>query len=355
MGSYFFDSQLAKGDSIDYVKDKVVSTRAYINYMNIRLQEMFHYENLPETIPKEMLDYYLFNNGVCFIADVKKDKYKGLYALTGSFGGEPDPYYRPKLYVVANPGLDLSETYKIGEDGILIRNDSLWMGLFPLMSRYGTMLAENMVTIRMADIMLRVIAMMSAPDDKGKVAAEEYLKQLEAGELGVIGENRFFEEGVKLQAPPSNNGSYLTQFIELNQYLVGSFYNEVGLNANYNMKRESIGEGESSLNEDSLIPLCEDMLRCRQEDFDKVNAKFGTDIKVTFASAWLNNQKEIALNFKKLENEASQLGNEESTNEGSDNEEEEENQKPPQQEESTDVESDTKEEKGDDDGTSKDD
>lgn len=305
MGAYFFDSQLAKDitSSELYVTDKEISAKSYMNYMMIRLQKMFHYENLPDTIPQEMYEYYLIYNGTCFVTEVN-DK---LYALFGSYGGKQDAYYRPTRYIVANPGLDLSKDYDIVEDGVLCRNDCLWLGLYPLLSRYATLMAENALTIRTADIMLRVMAMLSAPDDKTKLAAEEYLKNLEKGKLGVIGENRFFDDGVKLQSPPSNNGSYLTQFIELHQYLKGSFYNEIGLNANFNMKRESIGDGESSLNEDSLLPLCDQMLLCRQQDVDKINKKFGTNISVQFDSAWADNVTQKLLEIEKLKNEASQL------------------------------------------------
>ena len=60
---------------------------------------MFTYKNLPDTIPEEMLELYLLSAGTCFIA-----KYNGsIYAFQGSFGGEPDAYYRPTLYTVANP------------------------------------------------------------------------------------------------------------------------------------------------------------------------------------------------------------------------------------------------------------
>ena len=304
-GSYFFDSQLAKKNPMDYVKDKKLSANAYINYMAIRLQKMFKYTNLPETIPREMLEYYLMINGTCFISE-----YDGnLYAFTGSFGGEPDAYYRPTRYVVANPALKMSKDFDIKSDGVLVRNDSIWQGLYPLMARYASLMAENILTLRSADVMLRVIAMLTAPDDKTRAAAEAYLKKLEDGEFGVIAENRFFE-GIKMQSPPSNNGSYLTQFIELHQYLKGSFYNEIGLNANFNMKREALGDGESSLNEDSLLPLCDEMLRCRQEDIKKVNEMFGTDITVEFDSSWAQNVIEKELTLDKMRAEASQLAEE---------------------------------------------
>lgn len=297
----YWNSRLVNGEILEYVKDKRKSAKSYINYMLIRLQKMFKYDNLPDTIPREMLECYLLQNGVCFITKVN-DK---LYAFEGTMGGEPDPYYRPTLFIVANPALKFNKSLDLWKDGVLMRNDSLWLGLFPLMARYATMMSENLVTMRSADVMLRVVAMLTAPDDATRTAAEMYIRKLEKGEFSVIGENRFFD-GVKLQSPPSNNGSYLTQFIELQQYLKASFYNEIGLNANYNMKREAIMEGESSLNEDSLLPLCDEMLRCRQEDIARVNEMFGTNISVDFDSAWAQNVKELEFELESLK-KASQL------------------------------------------------
>lgn len=312
MGSYFFDSQLALKSPLEYVMDKELSAKTYIRYMNIRIQKMFKYDNLPPTIPRNMLEYYLMNNGSCFVTQVNEK----LYALYGTFGGEPSPYYQPTRYIIANPGLKFDKDCDILEDGVLMRNDSLWQGLYPLMARYASLMAENVITIRSAQIMLRILSLLTAPDDKTKAAADIYLNKIIKGELGVIAENRFFD-GIKMQSPPSNNGSYLTQFIELQQYLKGSFYNEIGLNANFNMKREAIGDGESSLNEDTLLPLCDDMLRCRQEDVEKINQKYGTNISVDYDGVWADNIKEMLLQFKQMEKEASQLA----TNEGGGNNE----------------------------------
>lgn len=318
-----FDRLFSDAKIKEYVTDKRLSAKSYMRYMLVRLMKMFKYENLPESIPHEMLEYYLLMNGSCFITKVNSQ----LYAFVGGQGGEPDVYYRPTRYTVANPALDYTAFAKInsdaegnsdelqftvGHEGVLVRNDHIWLGMAPMMSRYATMMAENLLTIRTADIMLRVTALISAADDKTKLAADMYIRKLEKGELSVIGESPFFD-GVKLQSPPSNNGSYLTQFIELQQYLKGSFYNEIGLNANFNMKREAIGEGESSLNEDSLLPLCDDMLQCRKEDMEKVSELFELNppITVDFDSAWLKNVEQMDAELEKIENEAasSQLDN----------------------------------------------
>lgn len=314
-----FDRLFSSRKIIEYVTDKRVSSKSYMKYMLIRLLKMFKYNNLPNTIPQDILETYLLMNGTCFITKVNDS----LYAFIGGAGGEPDVYYRPTRYTFANPSLQYSSTasidnstqselneqqYTIGHDGILVRNDPLWEGLSPLMSRYAALLSENMLTIRSADVMLRAVAMITAPDDKSRIAAEMYLRKLEKGEFGVIGESPFFD-GVRLQSPPSNNGSYLTQFIELQQYLKGSFYNEIGLNANFNMKREALNQGETTLNEDSLIPLCESMLQCRKEDMEKVSTLFQLDppITVEFDSAWRQNMEENDLQLDKLQAEVDEI------------------------------------------------
>lgn len=302
---------------LEYVTDKNKSASAIINYMLSRLHQMFIYEGLPDSIPVQYLENYLLVNGNCVIGkDLKHPSDQNIYAFVGAAGGEPDIYYRPTRYFIANPSLQTSEGFYISEtdpnhepNAVIIRNDTMWQGLYPMMARYASLISENLLTIRTADVMLRVLALITAPDDTSRLAADQFLKDITEGHLSSIAENRFLD-GIRMQNPPSNNGSYLTQFIELHQYLVGSFYNEIGLNANYNMKREALSESETGLNDDSLMPLCENMLRCRQEDMDRVNAMFGTSIRVSFNSSWLENEIERLLSLRQQASEASsQLDN----------------------------------------------
>lgn len=309
---YFQSFLFTNKRTLEYVTDKSKSSASIINYMLARLQKMFRYKNLPDSIPRQYLENYLLVNGSCIIArDKKNPSDQSIYAFIGAAGGEPDIYYRPTKYMVANPALNFSAEYYISTtdpnhepDAILIRNDTMWQGLYPMMARYASLISENLLTIRTADVMLRILALITAPDDPSRLAANQYLDDITNGKLASIGENRFLD-GIRMQNPPSNNGSYLTQFIELHQYLVGSFYNEVGLNANYNMKREALSESETGLNDDSLMPLCEDMLRCRREDMEQVNNMFGTSIEVDFDSSWLENEIDRILNLQSQASEAS--------------------------------------------------
>lgn len=270
-------------------ENKKEASRIHTAYMLNRTQSMFSYSNLPESIPQRILEQHLQVNGnVCFLEHNNE-----LMVFTGAPGGELDAYYQPKEYIIANPWAKLNGTFTIGKDCEIILNDSLWMGLLPLFARYSSALAENELSMQIATINSRLMALMTASNDSDKEAAEKFLHDIRRGKLGAIADNRFLDGIRVLPFGGSQNASMLTDLIEYEQYLKASWFNEIGLNANYNMKRESLNSAESQLNNDSLLPLVDDMLRCRREGIERVNAHFGTEIRVDYASSWEDNAIEI--------------------------------------------------------------
>lgn len=279
--------------------DKLAMLQSYIRYYMARLQSMFKYENLPDTLPQKYLEHYLLHNGHCIIA---KDDEGRIVAYAGRPGTLMNVYYIPCGYQVANPyfnrGLVVtdesnaseSKMFKIGTDCEIIYNDTYAQGLLPMLNRYCRALVENYITLDIADILARATINISAADDKTKKSAELYLSRLREGKLGVIETNAFIE-GLNITefAQVANS---ITNLIEYHQYIKASLYNELGLNSNYNMKRESINSNESQLNDDMLHPLIDDMLRERQQGIDRINKMFDLDIKVTFNSSWEANEKE---------------------------------------------------------------
>jgi hypothetical protein len=273
-----------------YCSDKAKVFENYCKYTFTRTQSMFTYEGLPDTIPVQWLESYLQRNGSCCIAEHEEK----LYALLGNAGGELDEYYQPTIYTVANPALGLSKSFKIGEDCVYCRNDYDAIGLVPLVSRYCGLMTENLLTVRISDINMRMMNLLSAPDDNTLQSTKQYLKDLEDGKLGVVGETPFFE-GLKLQSKGVGNGDYMIQFIELQQYLKGSMYNELGINANFNMKREALSGQEVALNDDALMPLIDDMLKQRRAMCDELNEMFGLNVSVDYGSTWHSNVVEKQL------------------------------------------------------------
>ena len=253
-----------------------------------RLQSLFRYENLPSTLPAKYLEMYLQMNGNCCIAEVDGS----LYALVGSLAAEPDAYYLPTKYVVANPYLNLSKTYTRDTDCIVMMNDPFMLGLLPIIHKYAAQMAENELSMNMSVINARIMALITATTDQDLQAANKFIKDVIDGKLSAVASDAFFE-GIKVQ-PYANaaHSNALTDLIEMEQYLRAGLFNDLGLNANYNMKRESLNSNESQLNDDMLSPFIDVMLKTRQEGIKAVNDMFGTDIKVDFASAWKENKVE---------------------------------------------------------------
>lgn len=276
--------------------DKSMCIRQHISYMLTRTQSMFRWDGLPGTIPERSLELFLQTNGnVCF--------YKhndDLYVFTGGMGGEPDVYYMPTVYTIANPALKLSKSLKIGSECVIMPNDSLYLGLIPMFSRYATGMTENELSIKIALVNSRIVDLISAPDDRTRASAEKFLADIANGKHGVIAENAFLD-GIRAQ-PYGTTGfsNVITNLIELEQYFKASWFNELGLNANYNMKRESLNSSESQMNNDALLPLVDDMLKCRERAIEKVNEMFGTEISVSLASSWEDNEQEIELEHEQL-------------------------------------------------------
>lgn len=284
-------------------QDKDKNVRAYITYMLNRLMTMFEYEGLPDTIPHRMLEIYIMVNGHSVIIEHEGN----LYVCFGGWGGKPNEYYMPENYIVANPYLNLFKTYTIDEDCVLINNDSMYFGLMPMLRRYATTLVENDLSMFMVDVNSRICALIDAQDDKTRLSAEKYLKDILDGKFGVIGSTAFFE-GVRTQPYGEHNTQLLTDLIEYQQYTKASWFNEIGLNANYNMKRESLNSNESQLNDDMLLPLIDDMYQCRKAWIEKVNEKYGTNISIKWGSSWANNERELELEQEIMESQVDEGG-----------------------------------------------
>ena len=263
------------------VKNKDSALFTFMQRVLCMTSKMFEYTGTPETMPPVELEKILQTSGNVGIAKVNGD----LYALQGSRGGECDAYYWGKDFVVANPWLKLDKTFKIGDDIVVINNTPFADSILPIIGKYGVLYTDAVITLNMTTILTRITMLISASDDKTKQSAESFLQKILDGDFSVIGENAFFK-GVNMQTPPSQSNQQMTQLIETLQYYKASMFNDLGLNANYNMKRERLNTQEVSMNIDALMPYVDAMLTERVEGVKRVNEMFGTDITVTLGSSW---------------------------------------------------------------------
>ena len=160
--------------------------------------------------------------------------------------------------------------------------------------------AENEIYLwvnfkNIVDILARSSLVISADDNKELESAKDYINKLKSGELGVITRDKLINSSsVDVQPGATASSSIITNLIEYEQYLKASMYNELGLNANWNAKRETITSSESLLNSDTLLPLVDDMLECRKKGWEDVKKVFpDLDVKVELNSSWKDNAREL--------------------------------------------------------------
>lgn len=282
-------------------KEKCVTS--YVEYMLARTRRMFKYTGLPDTIPDVFLERYLQRNGECIIAEHNGQ----LYAFCGGLGGVYNEYYFPTKYIVANPYLNFSKEYTIGTDCVLIRNDTEMQGLLPMCNKYASLLVENDLTMRIADINRRIPAIAKVHSDNQKQGFDLLMKRVEDGDLNMSIQDNWEDMFTTLPFVDSST-THITEYIEFTQYIKAQWFNELGVRMSHNMKREALSASEIASGDDMIRSLPEDMLECRKEALDKVNEMFGTKISVEYNSVWsyLFDEKELQIDAMEAEIESTE-------------------------------------------------
>lgn len=275
----YLDKILCTGNRYKF-KDKSNNITLHLKTMLNKCVNMFIFENLPDTISQRDLNLMLICGGFVAFTEIN-GKY---YVFNGGLGGEPNVYYMPTIFTLANPALNISKNLKIDEDCIIIPSDSLYMGLLPIIEKYANLLTETELSLYLNLVNTRIIQLICAGDDDTKDSAKLFLQQIQQGDLGVIAENAFLD-GVRT-LPYSNTINHIKDIIECLQYTKASFLNEIGINANFNMKREALNSAESGLNEHALKLLVDDMLKCRERAIEKINTKYNLNIQVKLNPIW---------------------------------------------------------------------
>ena len=181
------------------------------------------------------------------------------------------------------------------------------MGLMPLIESTSYLLAQADISFKYALINGRMKAIVTAPNDETKASLDEMFKQIEKGSsLKVVVDDDLMNE---LKVSPYGSNDNGIDIIELKQYIIGSFYQKLGIQSNFNMKREALNSAESALNDDILYPLIDEMLEQRQEGIKKINELYGTNISVELSSVWkqLRDQEEQAVNNEDKENKKDEV------------------------------------------------
>ena len=236
---------------------------------------IFKYDNLPETMPRIMIEKYIMFNGVCAVTDKPDGK---LRIFFGALGGIPNEYYLPTEFIISNPYLKYSANLKIDEDCVLFYNDKYLKGCRNLIESYTKQISNNLYTLYKNDIYNRIRFILTAQDTASKNSAELFLKRLNEGDDEVV-KDTLYNSFNKIDV---SDDTYIIRGIEYHQYLMTNFLNTFGIKSNYNMKRERLQKEEIDLMSGIEHVFIDDLYKSRLECVDRINSKYNTEIGVVY-------------------------------------------------------------------------
>lgn len=288
----------------------------YFDLLTNKCCNLFKWEGLPETVNERFLMMQLILTGrIAWFAD------KGnIYALNGSWGGEPNCYYEPTQWIVANPVLG-SKTLTVrnmdGSDSIdkldgivmgltdvdLIKQNPTKGGLYRLIYQTAGLLADNISSLNVSQINGRVSQIWTADNDAMSRTVEEIMRDIYEGHPYRVVSQDILNKVNSVPSAQTGQSNTLLNLIEAHQYILASFYNEIGLPSNWNMKRERINTAETELMTGSLDVSIYNMEKNLQAAVEKINELFGTSISVRFNEEIKEEEAEVEGEEVKTEEE----------------------------------------------------
>lgn len=278
----------------------------YFNLLVNKCCNLFKWEGLPSTVNERFLMTQLILNGkVCWFTD------KGnIYALNGNWGGAPNAYYEPTQWIVANPVLG-SKTLTVrnmdGSDSIekldgivmgltdcdLINQAPIRGGLYRLIYQTAGLLADNISSLNISQINGRVSQIWTADNEALARTFEEICKDIYEGHPYKVVSQDILNKVNAVPTAQTGQSNTLLNLIEAHQYILASFYNEIGLPSNWNMKRERINTAETELMTGSLDVSIYNMVKNLKAAVEKINELFGTAISVDFNEEIKEDEAEV--------------------------------------------------------------
>lgn len=302
-------------------EDKKRRIRQNLAWLMNKTAQMFEYDGLPDTMPHIAFERLLQSYGSVAVWRVP-DKYEpvgfgasfavevptqvggSLYAFPFTFSEAPDPYGEPHQVIITSPGFrpTISETLEINRDVVVIRNDTYYQGLYRLHQKYAKLLTEAEISLQSTLVLLRDQMTFIAKNERQRAAVAGYIQSREVGEYASI---LAPELGSPLEVI-TNDGRSNAVELAVNgiQSIKSAWFNEIGLNPSFSLKREYTSAQEIDSNTDLLLPIIDDMFTQRQIGIESVNRLFGTNIVVRKSSAWRVKEEEIEVTLEAERNEA---------------------------------------------------
>lgn len=236
-----------------------------------------------------------------------------VYMTNGHLAGEKDVNYYGTKVIGSNPVLGSYEKTR-GVDGeviFLTPFDNVPLmgapdkgGIYHLIAFTAALLADNICSLNSSQINGRVQAIVTSEDASIAKSAELVLKDLYAGKPYRVVTEELYKRIHVNPMSASVQAHQLIELVEVQQYIRAMFWNALGIDCNYNMKRERLITAEVESNFHALKVPVSTILNSLNDGFNRCNTSLKThlkaslnpDLKLQSNEAVVNSQNKVGDN-----------------------------------------------------------
>lgn len=270
----------AKYDTMEDVSDVFGGYNYYVNYLYEKLVKIFTYEGLPSTIPQDALENYILQFGYAGIT--LNPKYGFLAVPCTKYGVGLYPRYEP-LCQYCIP-LAEGKNLIIGQDIIIVKNNSYQLSCDSIVKRYARQLADFDATINVLTSNKRIPVLPSFDNEEGAESFKAVMVANRLGQVDTVLDKNFIQTGnfTPYANTPNND---IADVIEARNNILRNFLQEIGI-ASASDKKERMVVDEVNVNSQLLLFNLSDMLKCRQEAIEQTNNLYGLNITVRLSDEY---------------------------------------------------------------------
>lgn len=254
------------GDSYDEF------TRNYLYYKNIALN-VYKWENLPNNMESRFIEQALFSNGQAFFFDHPE---LGLMCLPCSGTNNINLYGEPTSVVVN--GVGYSKQWSISK-GVRILNNDTAIATHAHVTHYAEKLAE-IENIMNQNLRQQRFPYILLGNKRNEFSIKQMLRSVFMGDEAVLVDKEMFVDGkAGLQVINTDTPYLLDKLQAQKECYEKELLTFLGINSTVE-KKERLLVDETNAN-NAYIEMSLDLgLKQRQYAAEKINAMFGTNIKV---------------------------------------------------------------------------
>ena len=305
----------------------------YTDFLLNRASRMFTISGLPSEIDERFIMLQKIMYGAVGIARRESDEGQ-VFLWRGYAGGEIGQNFAPKRFIGTNP-VSGSVDFEIGVSGAAFfnsttdrfggyfylspeikppsRRDSIKVypetALYRYIKRTGEQLQDIDTSVRSLLRTSRAAFFISAKDEQTKTAAEIAVRRLVEGEEITVFLSNLLDSLQFTFSPTAQNAAgLLSELREQYQFTLAEFYHAIGINANYNLKRERLNTAEVDLNLEPLLVNIADMQKCMEEGAEQCNRIFGWNISVQLSDEWKRKEVREDADPQRMDGESDEPG-----------------------------------------------